>query len=691
MLGSHAAASAPPAEARTAAHLRAVPVWAWLGSIVVAAASVRWGLALARAVPSYIPDEFLYTSLARSIGQHGTSEVHGNHAAFPALLQPLLTAPLWLAPSVGTGLALVKALNAVAMAGACVPLYLIARKLRLERPAALAAALLGALSPNLDFVGLVLSNPISYPLVLGAVLVAISVLERATSRGQLAFLGLSGLATFASIQFVVLPAVLVGAAVVVERGNLRRVARELRLTLGLLLVGSFVLLLRPGMLGFYRHAPHLGAALTPASWLHWASLGGLLVAVSAGGGFVARAVAGIAHGLFRARERREIAFAALLAGLVLAFLTEAASIELRTHHFEERYLLPLAPLLPIAFLLWAQQRFPLRAVAAAVAAAILVVLPIVPLSTYALRDGASDSPFLEGIAYLERQMSAGAAGLLVALAATVLALLALFTALRPSRAAVGASLAAGAVWLAAVSTASATLGIEATRAARAAGPADPSWVDHSGARHVVLVSTFGARPYQAILTFFWNPRAVDRQALLARGVELDPFGASRLAIGKDGSLRMEGHVLRRPFVLDDAGSAAQLTGVRPLGAADGYTLWQPIATPRLRMLAEGFYAHKEAAQTADVRLWPDAAGTLAGTLHLRFGLLRTMRPVHLTPRAPGLLRTVYLRPGEEQELDLPVRATRATTLHIDAAGATGYDGGPLIAALAAPPQFVPGR
>ena len=328
MLGSHAAAPSPPTEAAASARLRAVPVWAWLGSIVVAAAGVRWGLALGRAVPSYIPDEFLYTSLARSIGQHGTSEVHGNHAAFPALLQPLLTAPLWLASSVGTGFALVKALNAVAMAGASVPLYLLARRLGLDRPAALAAALLGALSPNLDYVGLILSNPISYPLVLGAVLVGISVLERATPRGQLGFLALSGLATFASIQFIVLPVVLLGAAVVVERGNLRRVASELRLTIGLLLAGSLVLLVRPSMLGFYRHAPHLGAQLTPASWLHWVSLGGFLLAISAGACFVPGATAAIAHGLFRARERREIAFAALFTGLLFAFLTEAASIEL---------------------------------------------------------------------------------------------------------------------------------------------------------------------------------------------------------------------------------------------------------------------------------------------------------------------------------------------------------------------------
>ena len=221
------------------------------------------------------------------------------------------------------------------------------------------------------------------------------------------------------------------------------------------------------------------------------------------------------------------------------------------------------------------------------------------------------------------------------------------------------TLAAGLAWLVAVSSASTVLGIQLTRDVRAHLPGDQSWVDHTGARHVVLVSTFGARPYPAILTFFWNPRAVDREASLARGVQLDPFGHDRLGIGPDGSLRMEGHVLRRPFLLDDAGTLAQLTGVRSLAHEDGYTLWQPDGTPRLRMLAEGFYAHRYLAQTADVRLWAGAAGTLSGTLRLRFGLLPFMRPAHLTLRAPGLVRTVDVEAGKEQEVELPVRTDRA--------------------------------
>ncbi|MDX6504185.1 MAG: hypothetical protein QOE29_1310, partial [Gaiellaceae bacterium] len=256
-------------------------------------------------MPSYIPDEYLYASLGHSLGEHGTSAVRGEHAAFPALLQPLLTAPLWLVGDVQTGLNLVKALNAVAMAAAAVPLYLLARRLGLARSGALFCALLGAASPNLYFVSLVLSNPISYPLALGAVVAAVAVLERPTARGQLVFLALAGLATFASIQFIALPAVLIGAAVVVERGRIVRVVRQFRLTVVLLALASVTFLVQPSLLGFYRHTPAVVGRLGTGSWLHWTSLGALLLAVSAGTCFVPGAVAAVAQGIARPRERSE--------------------------------------------------------------------------------------------------------------------------------------------------------------------------------------------------------------------------------------------------------------------------------------------------------------------------------------------------------------------------------------------------
>ena len=364
------------------------------------------------------------------------------------------------------------------MAASAVPVYLLARRIRLTQRAALVCAALAAVSPNLYFVSFVVSNPISYPLALGALVCAVAALERPTTRAQIGFLAFAGLASFTSIQFVVLPAVLLGAALVVERGRILRVVRGLRLTIALLAAGGLLVLVRPSALGFYRHAPHLGAQLTPASWTHWTSLGAFLLAVSAGACFIPGAVAALASGVAQPRERSELAFAALVVVLALALFTEAASIELQTRIFEERYVMLLAPLLPIAFLLWRRQRFPLRPVAGAVAGVLIVVLAVVPTSTYAVRRGSSDSPFLAAVAYLERHLGIGQAGMVVALGATVLSLLALVTALRPSTAAVRVALATGFVWLLAVSAASTTNAIHNVQVVRAHEPADLGWVDH---------------------------------------------------------------------------------------------------------------------------------------------------------------------------------------------------------------------
>ncbi len=65
-------------------------------------------------------------------------------------------------------------------------------------------------------------------LVLGAVYVGVVALDSPSRRAQLAVVGLVGLATFARVQYVLLVPVLIVAAVVVERGRIRRAYPELR-------------------------------------------------------------------------------------------------------------------------------------------------------------------------------------------------------------------------------------------------------------------------------------------------------------------------------------------------------------------------------------------------------------------------------------------------------------------------------
>ena len=65
----------------------------WLGAIVAVSFVVRTIAGWLRAGPVYFPDEYIYSELGRSIADHGRPLVRGAAAHFPAVLQPLLTAP----------------------------------------------------------------------------------------------------------------------------------------------------------------------------------------------------------------------------------------------------------------------------------------------------------------------------------------------------------------------------------------------------------------------------------------------------------------------------------------------------------------------------------------------------------------------------------------------------------------------
>src|SRR5262249_40006543 len=81
---------APLAVRRTAA----VPTWVWLAGIVVASFGGRLLAALGRVTPYYLPDEDIYPSLARGFAAQGRPLIRGAGVPFPALLEPIVTAPV---------------------------------------------------------------------------------------------------------------------------------------------------------------------------------------------------------------------------------------------------------------------------------------------------------------------------------------------------------------------------------------------------------------------------------------------------------------------------------------------------------------------------------------------------------------------------------------------------------------------
>ena len=84
---------------------------------------------LARATPICFPDEYIYSEVGRSIAEHGRPLVRGGSAPFPALLQPLLTAPAWLFDDVATSFRTIQLISAVVMSLGAVAVFWLARRL----------------------------------------------------------------------------------------------------------------------------------------------------------------------------------------------------------------------------------------------------------------------------------------------------------------------------------------------------------------------------------------------------------------------------------------------------------------------------------------------------------------------------------------------------------------------------------
>ena len=180
-------------------------VGALLAAIVSISFVARLAAAWLRPTPTYFPDEYLYTELGRSLAESGQPLVRGASASFPALLQPLLTAPAWLFGDVETSFRVIQAIGVLSMSLAAVPAYLLARRVGVGTRLALGVAAIAVAAPSLLYGSWILAEPFAYPLVLGAIAAGVAALERPRIRTQLAFVALAGLAIFCRAQFAVLP------------------------------------------------------------------------------------------------------------------------------------------------------------------------------------------------------------------------------------------------------------------------------------------------------------------------------------------------------------------------------------------------------------------------------------------------------------------------------------------------------
>jgi hypothetical protein len=571
-----------------------------LAMLVWGSAVIRFALALERSAHRYLPDEFLYGQLARSLAEGDGFRVLGQPTRLPSILQPVLSAPAWLTGDPELAFRLTQAMNACAMSLAAVPGYLLGRQIGLGRRASFACAAAAVVSPDLVYAGYVTADAIGYTVALAAALAAVRLLSWPTLARQVSFLAVCGLATAVRVQYAaLLPATLV-AALVVERGRVRVAARGYWLLGGIAAVGIAI--------GSFASDPLLGryASLlaSDASWEagQWFGRSVFLLALACGMVVVPSALVWLGAQLRQPASRPAAAFASLLIGLAGWLLTLSALVGLQSEspRFFERYLMVFVPLVFIAGAAGLTRRTSWR-LPAAISIAVAATLALVPLAEFTAGQGPADSPFLLAVTSLEALIGVGSAGLLVALAGTLLALTGLLAATGriPPACALGGTLAL----LCVVSVGGHAADIRLSeRVSRSVLGSNPGWVDATGLRGILLVHTRGSDPGAAMVTTLRN-RAIEGMATLGRSASIEGTG-SPLTVGAGGALFRDGRPLSRPLLVISGTSRLVFASARAVARGPNAELYPAARQHRLSAIVEGLTPSGALERTGKVLLYP---------------------------------------------------------------------------------------
>ena len=93
--------------------------------------------------------------------------------------------------------------NALAASLAVIPIYMIARDLKLSRNYAYLCCLYALVIPMLVMIPFTISDFVGYPLALGAIAAAVKAIDRPSPKRQLVFLAFATLATVARVEYFV--------------------------------------------------------------------------------------------------------------------------------------------------------------------------------------------------------------------------------------------------------------------------------------------------------------------------------------------------------------------------------------------------------------------------------------------------------------------------------------------------------
>ncbi len=381
---------------------RAVPAWAWVATLVVVSALIRYALSRQAVAPWIMVDELIYSELAKSFASTGHFLIRGQQTAAYGIVYPLLIAPAWAVfKAVPDAYAAAKAINSVVMSLAAVPAYLLARRM-LSAPLALAAAALAVSVPSMVYTATLMTENAFYPIFLATLLAIVVWLERPTAKLTVLMLALVGVAYLTRAQALAFGPAILTAPLLFNWTQRRgwRSLKEYRLMYAIVAAGAIGILAVQGargrsplgVLGAYEVAGQTHYKFWQVvEWL-WYQIGELDLSL----GVVPFAALIVLAALARGLDRRVQAF--LAAGIAVAVwlvLEVSAFASVHQLRVEERNTFYVAPIFLIALLVWADRGAPrpgrLAGVAALAAGALPGVLPYEHLITL---NAVSDTPAL---------------------------------------------------------------------------------------------------------------------------------------------------------------------------------------------------------------------------------------------------------------------------------------------------------
>ncbi len=335
------------------------PVARRLGPIVALWLALGAGLAAitTQVVDWYVmTDELLYERLAISIGKLNSPlpHVHGELIANVNQLYPLLLAPLFDGRLVPAALRDAHVLNAFLMSSACIPAFLLARRVTQGSRLAYAVAALTVCIPWIALASFLMTEAVAYPVFLWAMLALYDATVSPRARNDVLLLAALAVAVLARTQFAVL-LVVVPLALLLDRFSLRQLVSKHRVlafayaALGIVALVLLALGELSRVLGTYSVTAegNLVPSGMPRSLLEH------LAPLALGLGIVpfVLGIAWLLTPLVRARTREQRAFASVALVTVVALLFEVTSYDLRfgAGRLHDRYLFYIVPLILIAF------------------------------------------------------------------------------------------------------------------------------------------------------------------------------------------------------------------------------------------------------------------------------------------------------------------------------------------------------